>query len=110
MSNPADINSAQYVLASLSTASAAVTIEEIYRNNYSRVIVDNSAGSTPAFVVSGVTSPTAVFPTSATTAVIGSVVGAGTVQTFLKDPGHHFIAAIRASGTADLYIKLTQGD
>lgn len=109
MSNPADINSAQYVLASLSTASAAVTVEEIYKS-ISRVIVDNTAGSSPVFVVSGRTSPTAVFPSSATVASVGSVVGAGTVQTYMKDPNHNFIAAIRQSGTADLYIKLTQGD
>lgn len=109
MSYPAALNSPQYVLSSLSTTSASVTIEEQFRN-VTRVIIDNTMGSTPVFVTGASTATTAVFPSSATVSAAGSIVGPGTVQTYMKDPNHNVIAAIRQSGTADLYIMLAQGD
>lgn len=109
MDYPAALNSPQYVLSSLGATSATVTIEEQFKN-ITRVIVDNTMGSTPVFVTSGVSAPTAVFPSSATVSSAGSIVGPGTVQTYMKDPYHGFISAIRQSGTADLYIMLAQGD
>jgi hypothetical protein len=109
MDYPAALNSPQYVLSNLSTTSATVTIEEQFKN-VTRVIIDNTMGSTPAFVTGSPISAAAVFPSSATTSAAGSIVGPGTVQTYFKDPNHGFISAIRQSGTADLYIMLAQGD
>ena len=79
---PAGLNSPQYVISDL----------------------------TSAFVVSGETSQTAVYPTSNTAASLGAIVGAGTVQTYTFNPKHKFVAAIRESGTADLPIKLATGE
>lgn len=109
MDYPAALNSPQYVLSNLSTTSATVTIEEQFKN-VTRVIVDNTMGSSPVYVTAAATSVTAVFPSSATVSSPGSIVGPGTVQTYMKDPNHGFISAIRQSGTADLYIMLAQGD
>lgn len=109
MINPADLNTPQYVLANLSTTSARVTLIATDINN-SRVIIDNTAGSTPVFVQSSVAGQTAVFPSSATAPSYGKVVGAGTVQTFRKSPQHVCIDAIRSSGTADLYITVATGE
>lgn len=109
MDYPAALNSPQYVLSSLSTTSASVTLEEQFKN-VTRVIIDNTMGSTPVFVTSTSTSTSAVFPSSATVSSAGSIVGPGTVQTYMKDPRHRFINAIRQSGTADLYVMIAQGD
>lgn len=109
MINPADLNTPQYVLANLSTTSARVTLIATDINN-SRVIIDNTAGSTPVFVQSSVAGQTAVFPSSATAPSYGKVVGAGTVQTFRKSPQHAYIDAIRESGTASLYITVCTGE
>ena len=105
---PISLLSEQYTLTSLSTASATVTLDPSDINT-SFVIVDNTSGSTPVFVTSGFTSPTAVFPTSATILLQGKVIGAGTVQTYTKNPTHQYISAIRKSGTADLYITVGSG-
>ena len=110
MDNPADLNSPQYVISDLTSTSQQVVVESNYIGNYSRVIVDNSLSSTPAFVESGVTSQTAVYPTSKTAALLGTVVAGGAVMTFGINPAHGYIAAIRESGTADLGIKLTTGE
>lgn len=107
--NPASLNSPQYVISDLTSSSQQVTIEAQYHGRCSRIIIDNSLGTTSAFVVSGETSQTAVYPTSNTAALNGSIVGAGTVQTYGFNPKHKFIAAIRESGTADLPIKLATG-
>lgn len=104
---PAALNSPQYVITSLTTSSSSVTIEELYRGRFSRAIIDNTTGTTSMFAVSGVTNPTAVFPSSATAASIGTVVPAGTSMELLLDPTHNFIACIRSSGTATIHIKLT---
>lgn len=109
MDIPAELNSPQYVLSGLGTTSATVTLEEQYKN-VSRVIIDNTAGSSPVFVTSGASAQTAVFPSSATVSSAGSIVGAGTVQTYRKNPNHGFISAIRQSGTGDLYVMIAQGD
>ncbi len=74
------------------------------------VIVDNTLGTTAVFITSGVASATAVFPTSATVPKAGMVVGPGTVQTYSKDVTHQYIAAIRESGTADVYLAVGSGE
>lgn len=109
MDLPAALNSPQYALTSLSTSSVSIAVEEIYKNK-SRIIIDNTMGTTPVFVVSAAGAVTAVFPASASVASIGAVVGPGTVQTYYKDPEHTVISAIRSTGSGDLYIKIAQGD
>lgn len=110
MDNPASLNSPQYVISDLTSASQQVTVEDQYLGKFCRVIVDNSLGSTPAFVQSGTATQTAVYPTSATAASAGAIVAAGSVQTYNINPTHKYIAAIRESGTADLGIKLATGE
>jgi hypothetical protein len=110
MENPADLNSPQYVISDLTSTSQQVTVEPNYIGNYCRVIIDNSLSSTPAFVKSGTTTQTAVYPTSATVASAGTIVAAGAVMMFNINPKHGYIAAIRESGTADLAIKLATGE
>lgn len=105
---PISLLSDQYVLSNLTTSSAQVTLDPTDINT-SFVIIDNTMGTTPVFVTSGATSTTTVFPTSATVGSQGKIVGPGTVQTYTKNPSHQFIAAIRQSGTADLYITVGTG-
>lgn len=109
MDNPIALLSPQYVISDLTSTSQQVTLTDNDVNT-SRVIVDNSLGTTSAFVTSGADSTTAVYPTSATVPSNGAIVGAGTVQTFTKNPTHRYIAAIRESGTADLPIKVGTGE
>lgn len=106
---PISLNSPQYVISDLTSASQQITIESNYQNRFSRILVDNSLSTTPAFVVSGTTSQTAVYPTSNTAALLGAVVGGGSIQSFAFDPSHKFVAAIRETGTADLAIKFGTG-
>ena len=108
MYSPISLLSGQYVLSSLSTSSAQVTLDPNDINT-SFVVIDNTMGSTPVFVTSGTSSTTAVFPSSATVGSAGKVVGPGTVQIYTKNPAHQYIAAIRQSGTADLYITVGSG-
>lgn len=109
MDDIANVNSAQYVLASLSNTSASVTVEPRYYG-LTRLIVDNTEGTVAAFVTAGITQPTAVFPTSATAALDGSVVPAGKCYSFSISPNARFVSAIRASASAaNLYIALSTG-
>lgn len=110
MDNPASLNSPQYVISDLTSTSQQVVVEDQYLGKFCRVIVDNSLGTTPAFVESGAATQTAVYPTSLTVASAGSVVAAGSVQTYNIPPNHKYIAAIRESGTGDLAIKLSTGE
>ncbi len=105
MFTPMPLLSDQYTLLNLSTTSTQVVLEPNDVNT-SFITVDNTMGTTPVFVTSGATSTTAVFPTSATVGAPGKIVGPGTVQSWIKNPTHQFIAAIRQSGTADLYITV----
>lgn len=110
MDNPAQLNSPQYVISDLTSTSQQVVVEDQYLGKFCRAIIDNSLGSTPAFVVSGAATQTAVYPTSLTVALAGAVVAAGSVQTWTINPTDKYIAAIRESGTADLAIKLATGE
>lgn len=110
MNNPASLNSPQYVISDLTSASQQVTVEDQYLGKFSRVIIDNSLSTTPAFVKSGEATQTAVYPASDTAALAGSVVAGGSVQVYNIPPNHKYIAAIRESGTADLGIKLATGE
>jgi hypothetical protein len=103
------LDSAQYAIPSLTTTSQEVVLRQD-NVGATRVIIDNTAGSTPAFVTAGPSTMTAVFPTSLTAPLDGAVVGAGTVQTYMCRPTDKFFAAVRSSGTADLYMKFGSGE
>lgn len=107
---PSDLMTPQYVISDLTSTSQQVTIEDLYMRKFDRLIIDNSLGATPAFVIYSKSSATAVYPTSASAALLGKVIAAGSVQTFSFNPDAKYIAAIRESGTADLCISLTTGE
>lgn len=103
-----NLNIPTYTL-SATTGSSAVTLLDTDVNN-SSVNVFN-AGSVPVFLVSGYTSaPTAVFPTSATVPINGTVVAAGAIETLSMNTTHKYISGITASGTASVYIQCGAGE
>jgi hypothetical protein len=103
-----NVNTNTYVIAVDNTnKSATLTPQD---TNQSKLIIYNGS-TTAAFVVSGKTAPTAVFPTSATVPLQGKVVGPGAIVTFSKNTDHGFISAIQAtSGTGNLYISPGSGE
>lgn len=109
MDNPIALNSPQYAIPNLTTTSQQVILEENL-GNLTRVVIDNTEGSSPVFVTASASSATAVFPTSLTVGSMGSVVGAGTVQTYMIKPTDRYFAAIRSSGTANLYLMFGSGE
>lgn len=98
-----------YTISDVTSASQSATLVD-YDVPATSIIIDNSAGTTPVFITSGANAVTAVFPTSSSDPEAGKVVAAGTVQTYGKDPSHKYIAAIRESGTADVYISVGSGE
>lgn len=103
-----NLNIPTYTL-SATTSTSAVTLLDTDVNN-SSVNVCN-AGAVPVFLVSGATSaPTAVFPTSATVPINGTVVAAGAIVTLSKNTTHKYISGITASGTASVYIQCGAGE
>ncbi len=104
---PMNINASTYQIDATTSSAAATLIEQDV--NSTRVIVYNGA-STNAFIVSGASSPTAVFPTSATAPLTGVVVAAGSTQTYFKDPKHKYIAVILESGTGSVFLSIGQGE
>ena len=109
MDCPMALDSAQYAIPSLTTASQQIILQQD-NIGITRVIIDNTAGSTPVYVTASSTSVTAVFPTSLTVPSYGTVIGAGTVQTYMVKPTDRYFAAIRQSGTADLYLTFGSGE
>lgn len=102
-----NVNTNTYVIAINNTSKSATLITPDI-NTTSMIIYNGSTN--PVFVVSGVTAPTAVFPTSATVPVQGKVIGPGAETTFTKNPTHKYISAIQASaGTGNLYISVGSG-
>jgi len=103
-----NINTNTYTIAIDATSkSATLTQPDINTNS----LVMYNASTNPVFVVSGVTAPTAVFPTSATVPVQGKVIAPGATVTFTKNPLHGFISAIQASaGVGNLYISPGSGE
>lgn len=103
-----NVNTNTYVIAVDNTSkSATLTSPDI--NAASLVIYNGSTN--PAFVVSGTSAPTAVFPTSATVPVQGKVIAPGATVLFSKNVRHGFISAIQAtSGTGSLYISVGSGE
>jgi hypothetical protein len=103
-----NLNTGTYTIAIDNTNKTATLIPQDI--NTTSVVLYN-ASTNPVFVVSGVTAPTAVFPTSATAPLAGKVIAPGTTTTFTKDAKHGFISAIQlASGTGNLYISVGAGE
>ena len=108
----ASVDSPLYVLTAVTTVSQQITIEAAYMDMFlkPKVIVDNVGGSTPLAVYTSNAPVTAVFPTSSSTAVLCAVVPPGFCQTFDLNKTHKYVSCIRASGTADVYVKLADGE
>lgn len=103
-SRPQNINEDTYTIA-IDNASKAATLTGNYGPN--AVAIFTNLSDKAVFVVSGVTSPTAVFPTSASVPVQGKVIPAGAVMSFDLPQEHVFISAIQlVSGTGNLYISI----
>jgi hypothetical protein len=94
--------------ATVGTSSVGFTLT--YEDTPSAYIIIHNSGTTPVFVLSGLTAPTAVFPTSATAPLDGAIIGAGSTQTYYKNLTHGFLAAIRGSGSGDIYITVGSGE
>lgn len=103
-----NLNIPTYTL-SATTDSSAITLLDTNVNNTAVNIYN--AGTVPVFLVSGATAaPTAVFPTSATVPINGTVIAGGAIETLSKNTAHKFIAGITASGTASVYIQCGAGE
>lgn len=109
MNNPMALNSKTYILTNVTTTSQQVTLNDTDIST-SSIIIDNTLGTTPVFITSGVNSTTAVYPTSATVGSEGAIIGAGMKETYRKDTTHKYIAAIRSSGSGDVAIKVGTGE
>lgn len=103
-----NLNTNTYVIAIDNTnKTATLTAPDI--NTTSCVIYNGSTN--PVFVVSGVTAPTAVFPTSATVPIQGKVIAPGATVSFTKRSREGFFSAIQGtSGTGNLYISVGSGE
>ena len=102
-----NVKSNTYVLAGDTTSrSVTLTPED---TNQTEFEVYN-AGSSAVFIVSGVTEPTAVFPTSATVPIQGKVCAPGAILSYSKGTNDKYISGITASGTATVYISMGQED
>ncbi len=109
MKPPMSISSEVYFLNALANTSAAVTLTAASINN-SNVLVYNK-GTTDVFVTSGITSPTAVYPSSATVPVLGQVIPPGQEMTYTKPIGHIYIAGIRPDATTgSVVITVGEGE
>lgn len=97
------LNTNTYVLNATATSSA-VTIspldsQETYLEIY-------NSGGVAVFIVSGTSAaPTAVFPASSTTGVMGSVVAPGRTATYPKNAGHEFVSVVAQTSTASVFIS-----
>lgn len=91
-----DLNSAGVkISASTTSASAAIPME-----GATTVRITND-GTTVAYVASGITAPTA---TSANREILPS-----TCESFAMSPDHKFVAAVMASGTANIGFTFSVG-
>lgn len=103
-----NLNIPTYAL-SATASSSAITLMDTDINN-TAVNVYN-AGSVPVFLVSGATSaPTAVFPTSATVPIAGTIIAPGAIETLSKNTTDKYISGITASGSASVYIQCGAGE
>lgn len=104
-----NINTPTYVIP-IDATSRAATLTPQDTNQTSLVIFNES--TTSVFVTSGTgaAAPTAVFPSSSTVPLNGTVIGPGLTVEFTKNNSHQFVSAIQAvAGTGKLYIKSGYG-
>lgn len=103
-----NLNIPTYTLSATSNSSAVTLLDTDVNNSAVNVY---NAGLVPVFLVSGATSaPTAVFPTSATAPLAGTVLAPGAIETLSKITTHKYISGITASGTASVYIQCGAGE
>lgn len=103
-----NLNIPTYTLSATSTSSAVTLVETDINNTAVNVF---NAGSVPVFLVTGATSaPTAVFPTSASVPINGTVIAAGAIETLSKNTTHKYISGITATGTSTVYIQCGAGE
>ncbi len=103
-----NLNTNTYTIA-VDASSKSATLTPTDKAANSLIIYNGS--TTAAFVVSGETAPTAVFPTSATVPLQGKVIAPGATVSFTKVTTHGFVSAIQASaGTGSLYISVGAGE
>lgn len=67
-----------------------------------------NSGSAAVFVVTGDSTVSATFPTSS--AVAGSVIAPGAIESFQKSPGHTHIACDAASSSNTVYVQSGSGE
>lgn len=107
--NPVQLNTNTYTIAIDNTSRAATLLDsDIQATNWLITNLSDKA----VFVTSGVTSPTAVFPTSATVPLGGKVINPGFSVIYGKNPTHKYISAIQlaAGGVGNLYIAPADGE
>lgn len=100
----ANLNSNTYT-ASVALVSTAITMQPI---DAAQLYVElYNSGATPIFAVSGTGSaPTAVFPTSATVPIMGTVIAPTRTAVYEKPAGHEFISFIsNAAGPSVIYVS-----
>lgn len=91
-----------------SDSSSSISLTKSYGPNAKAIFYNGS--DQDVFVVSGVTAPTAVFPTSESTPVKGKIIPAGSVMTFKLPQDDLFISCIQASaGTGSLFVGIGEG-
>jgi hypothetical protein len=103
--NLQNINTKTYVLTP-AAASSSITFPAVPAGT--KIVVYNDS-TLPAFVVSGATAPTAVFPTSGA-AKEGKVVPSGAMVTFELNVNDAYLATIqKVAGVGDLYFTVGEG-
>ena len=108
MSNePMHCNSNTYALAS-SASSAAITFIDQDINSV-RLIVANGTACDAFAVLWETAAPTAVFPTSATAPLQGTVIPSGSVVTLSKSSDDKYLAMISAGADSGKYLYVQVG-
>lgn len=106
---PQNINTPTYTL-SATNASSAVSFTSLDTGIKDAKVIAYNSGTVPVFIVTGVTQPTAVFPTSATVPLAGKVLAPGSVCTFVREDKHAFLSGITSTGSASVYISIGNGE
>lgn len=103
------LNTDTYTI-SIDNTSKAATLNKLYPNGSKAILVNSS--DKEVFVTAGTagTAGTAVFPTSASSPLVGKVVLPGSVVTYDIPDNTKFISAIQlVAGTGNLYISIGRG-
>lgn len=98
-----NINAITAPVITCTTTSSSVALA----SNVANIRVYN-AGSAEVFMLTGDSTVSATFPTSS--AVAGSVVAPGAIESFQKNPNHTHIACDASSGTNTVYAQSGSGE